>query len=292
MSIWVNDVEIIPTGKWVKFGNIAAECYGLMNDPKPIIQSVRDYGARTGNCFDIVTFGQRLPDIEPRHDYYLEWEEIAAIRITTYDDWFHKQIIKETRKNVSKAAKRGIVVRLADYTDELVAGIKEIYDESPIRQGKRFSHFNKDFETVKKENGTYLAQSIYICAFYENRLVGFVKAFLSEGCANTLQVISKIEHRDKKVTNALLAKTVEVCAEKQIPYLQYGVWSAGGLGQFKESNGFTKISIPKYFVPLTPKGQAILKCKLHNGLLPYLPDKAINALKNLRRNWYERRLSR
>jgi len=287
MSIWIDDIEIITIGKWIRYANIAPECYGSLEDPTAIIKKITGHGYN----FDLVTFGQRLPDTAPRHKYYFEWEEIAALRLTTYDNWLNNQIIKENRKNISKASKKGITVHEAEFNDDLVNGIMEIYDECPIRQGKKFWHYKKDFDTVKLENGTYLNQSKFICAYYQDKLVGFVKIFLTEGCASTLQVISKIEHRDKKVSNALLAKTVEICASKHVQYLQYGVWSTGTLGQFKASNGFEKVLIPKYFVPLTLRGRAVLRLKVHHGLTRIVPPKLLEVMKGIRKRWYQEKYS-
>ena len=110
--------------------------------------------------------------------------------------------------------------------------------------------------------------------------------FCTNDCASTLQVISMIKHRDKKVTNALIAKAVEFCASNNITYLQYGVWSDGSLGQFKISNGFTKIIIPYYFLPLTFCGKLALRLNLHKGIKGVLPPKIKQSLIDLRSRWY------
>jgi hypothetical protein len=117
-----------------------------------------------------------------------------------------------------------------------------------------------------------------------------VKIVLSDGCASTLQVISKIEHRDKKTTNALLAKTVEICAAKHIPYLQYGVWSSGTLGDFKIYNGFEKMCVPKYFIPISAKGYAIMKLQLHHGIKGLISENMMQRLIALRTKWYKKKL--
>ncbi|MGZ5133531.1 MAG: hypothetical protein ACXWCG_00210 [Flavitalea sp.] len=283
MSIWIDGFEIVRNGKLLKYANVAPECYGSINDPKILIKKIKD----SSRGFDIVTFGQRLPDITPQFNYYLEWEEIAALRITTYENWLNKQIIKENRKNIIKAAKKGITVCESEFNDDFVKGIVDIYNESPIRQGKKFPHYKKDFETVKYENGSYLDRSIFIGAYYENNLIGFVKIVLTEQCASTMQVISMIEHRDKKPTNALLAKTVEVCATRSIPFLQYGVWSRGSIGKFKIYNGFEKMLVPKYIVPITLKGKVVLGINLHREVKYFIPNKIIDILKDARKKWYE-----
>jgi hypothetical protein len=283
VSIWIDDIEVILTGTFVTSAYVAPECYGLVHDPESLAQELR----KRDHPADLLIFGQRLPDTSPKYSHYMEWDEIAALRITTYDNWFSKQIIKENRKNIAKAEKKGIRVAEASYDDDFVAGIVDIYNESPIRQGKRFQHYQKDPETIRKENGTYLDRSVFIGAYWDHRLIGFIKLVLAEGCASTLQVISKIEHRDKKPTNALLAKAVELCAAKNIPYLQYGGWSDGTLGDFKRYNGFEKVLVPIYFVPATIKGRMILKLKLHHGIKQLVPDRAFATIKNIRKRMAE-----
>ena len=72
-----------------------------------------------------------------------------------------------------------------------------------------------------------------------------------------------MKHRDKAPTNALIAKAVEVCAEKGISYLTYGKYHYGkkdakSLSDFKMRHGFDKIDIPRYYVPLTLKAKFAL----------------------------------
>ena len=47
------------------------------------------------------------------------------------------------------------MVKLAEFDDEFVRGIVEINNETPIRQGRAFWHFQKSFEAVKEKNSTY-----------------------------------------------------------------------------------------------------------------------------------------
>jgi hypothetical protein len=103
------------------------------------------------------------------------------------------------------------------------------------------------------------------------------------------QIISKIARRDLAPNNALLAKAVERCAEKGIPYLAYALWLEDGLGGFKRSNGFQRFDLPRYFVPLTPKGKLALKLGFHRGWKGAVPDHLKKPLKNLRKRWYNLR---
>jgi len=51
------------------------------------------------------------------------------------------------------------------FDETLVRGIWEVYNESPVRQGKPNTHYGKDIETVYKEEATFLDHSIFIGAF-------------------------------------------------------------------------------------------------------------------------------
>jgi hypothetical protein len=106
-------------------------------------------------------------------------------------------------------------------------------------------------------------------------------------CAFLGQIISKIAFRDLAPTNALLAKAVEHCAEKAFQYLVYAYWLDDSLGDFKRSNGFQKFDVPRYFVPLTKKGELALKLGLHRGWKEAVPKRLRKPLKKLRRRWYD-----
>ena len=56
---------------------------------------------------------------------------MAALPITTFDDWMAHQIGPKVRNMVRKATKNGVVVREVPFDDALIRGIQEIYNESP-----------------------------------------------------------------------------------------------------------------------------------------------------------------
>jgi hypothetical protein len=286
--VWLNNIEIIITGGLIKTANVAPECYEIINDPDSLIQEFKKAKEKA----DFFSFGQRLPEIKPKFNYYMEWTSIAAIPIKSLDYWLKKQIDKDTRKNVNRANKKEVITKEVNFDDDFVKGILNIYNEAPIRQGKPFWHYKKDFDTIKKELSTYLDKSEFIGAYFHDELIGFILMFYSEKCASTMQVISKLEHRDKKPTNALIAKAVEICEKKGIQYLQYGVWSEATLGDFKRHNGFEKILIPQYYIPLTNKGKLALKMHIHHGIAGILPYKLKKFLINLRSKWYSRKYSK
>ena len=83
-------------------------------------------------------------------------------------------------------------------------------------------------------------------------MIGFIMLANAGRYAVLGQIISKIGRRDLATTNALLAKAVERCAEKE-SHTWCTFWIDNSLGDFKRSNGFQRFDLPRYFVPLTRK---------------------------------------
>src|SRR5208283_2331477 len=140
-----------------------------VSNPETIVNILRKYK------IDIFTFWQRLPDITPRYNYYMEWHAVSAIPITTYEHWLSRQINTDMRNKVRRAAKGGVEIRKVQIDDEFVKGVMAIYNDTPIRRGKRFWHYGKDFDTVKKELSEDLETSDFIGAYLNGELIGFVK---------------------------------------------------------------------------------------------------------------------
>lgn len=275
------NLEVLVRGAVVKTAQTEGDGYEDVVDPARLIEELRAAGCGA----DIFTFPEMNPDTQRQYDYPIEWENIAALRINSFDHWWHKQIPQETRTGVRKAEKKGITVAVVPFTDEFVRGIKGIYDESPVRQGKPFWHYGKDLETLRKIHATFLDSSDFLGAYLNGELVGFLKLVYSRHCAGTMNILAKIEHRDKRVMNALVAKAVDVCSSRRVPYFTYCMWSSGGLGDFKIRNGFQKVTLPRYYVPLTAKGRIALALKLHRGLRGMLPPALKAQLVDLRSKW-------
>jgi hypothetical protein len=262
------------------------EWFDDVRDPEAVIKVLKN---SKGFKPDIFTFWQRLPDLEPKYSHHVEWEEIAVLPIKSYDDWFNKQLKSRTRGLIRKAEKDGIEVRETAYDDEFVRGMTAIFNEAEVRQGRKFWHYGKDFETVKRQFSRYLHREYMLGAYYKGEMIGFIMLGNAGQFGLTGQIISAIKHRDKSPNNALIAKAVEVCAQRKLPFLCYLFWSGDSLAEFKRRCGFEKIRAPRYFVPLTPKGKLALKIGMHRGWRSLLPSGLKSSLKTLRRRWYELR---
>jgi hypothetical protein len=235
---------------------------------------------------DIFTFSQ-LDFKEPRFPFLSETINVAAIPITNYDNWFTKQINAKARNMVRKAHKNGVDVRLVAFDDKLFEGIVKIYNETPVRQGKTFWHYNKDVKLIHDGILSYITRCDFIGAYANGELLGFAKVVYMADMARIMQIISMIKDRDKAPNNALIAKAVEICAEKGARYLIYGDYDYGkenhnSLLNFKKQNGFQKIENTKYYVPITMKGRYAIQFGFHVGIIKMMPDWLRSTLTILR----------
>ena len=225
----------------------------------------------------------------------MEWDNLAVLPVSTFENWWNKQIRSMTRNRAKQAEKKGVVIREVRFDEQLVRGIWEIYNECPIRQGRRFRHYGKDQETVYQEAATYLDDSTFIGAYLGEELIGFIKMVADEGRvqAGLMNILSKMQHKDKAPTNALLAQAVRSCANQGIAYLVYNNYSYGskqhdGLSEFKERNGFKRVDVPRYYVPLTHFGGFALRMGFHHRLADRFPESIAGRLRELRKSWYMR----
>lgn len=271
-----------------KVVSLEDEWFEDVNDPDHVIQTLKSSGLRA----DVFTFWQRVPASEPKYSYHLEWESLAVLPISTYDNWFNKQIKGTTRNMIRKSQKAGIQVRDCTFDDDFVRGMTEIFNETPVRQGRAFWHYGKDFETIKRQFSRYLYREDLIGAYNGNEFVGFVMLGNANKYGLLGQFLSKLTHRDKAINNALIAHTVQVCEKRNLPFLVYGYWGASSLGDFKHNSGFTEMKVPRYFVPLTAKGNLALKLQLHKGWKAALPAPVTNVLKTARKWVLEKRARR
>lgn len=289
--IEVSGHELNIEGKVVRIAHVHGDGYRFVDDPTRVVSGLRKCSTRV----DLFTFAQRLPGSEPKFSYAVEWDNLAVLRVTTFENWWTQQIGFKARNKAKQAEKRGVVIREVSFDDELVSGIWGIYNESPIRQRRRFPHYGKDIDTVHRDEATFLDSSIFIGAYFEGMLIGFVKLVPDQTHtqAGLMNILSMVKHKDKAPTNALLAYAVRACATRAIPYLVYSKFDYGkehdSLRDFKERNGFRRVETPRYYVPLSFVGRAAFRLGLHHRLGNRIPEPFAARLRDLRTYWYERK---
>lgn len=280
----VDGKELVVKGRFLKTARLRSEFHVSLDDPRSFLREVKQSRLRA----DIVTFLEEIQDPTPKYPFRYEVEKMAVLPITTYDDWFKKQLYNKPRNMLRKAQKSGIEIRLEEFGEQLLQGIKAVYDETQIRQGKRNYHYGEDLDKIRREHGTFLDRSQFIAVYDAGQIVGFAKVTFSQGCGIVMNFLSKVSHRDKAVNNAILAKAVEICGDRQLKCLVYGHWGSGGtrgLVEFKTANGFQCLEIPRYFVPLTGLGRLALSAGVHRGLVHRLPKWCIEPAANVRKRW-------
>jgi hypothetical protein len=296
-ALVVEGATLIVKGRLLKIASVHDEAWleTEIKDPEMCVQQLKSGGPDRLRA-DIFTFSQRVPATSPRYRYRVEWDNLAVLPVSTFDNWWTKQIDAKTRNMVRKAEKKGMEVREVAFDDALVQGIAGLYNECPVRQGKPFWHYGKDFQTVRRENESFLNRSILIGAFLNGSLIGFAK-LVGDGQrtqAGLMQIISMIQHRDKAPTNALIAQAVRSCADRGIRYLLYANFGYGKkqrdtLSDFKGRNGFQRIELPRYYVPLTLRGWIALRLGLHHRLVERIPESVLTKVRELRSAWYNRK---
>ena len=281
-SISINGLILIVRGRFLRIMGLKEEEFQDLTEPVKVIEILRGLKKKP----DLFTFKQRFPDVSSHYDFHTEYESIAVLNTSSYKDWAENRINQNTKRAIEKAKKKGIQVKVAKFDRSFIEGMIEIFNESPIRQNKPFWHYGKDYATIEREFSKYLFREEIIGAYWEGQLIGFIFLSNAGNYAIPTQILSKMAHRDKGVMNILVAKAVEMCEEKKIPFIVYGDWQESGLTEFKRRNGFEKVDIPRYYVPLTLKGKAAILIGLHRGWAGLLPKRLKQVLLNMRSVWY------
>jgi hypothetical protein len=285
---------IVLSGEALRVARIDGDGYRFIEDPEAVLADLR----RARSRIDLLTFMQRLPDTSPRYKYPMEWDNLAVLEVPCFDHWWNDQIGFKARNKAKQAEKKGVVLREVPFDPSLARGIWEIYNESPIRQGRKFFNYGKTLDTVTREASTFLDSSTFIGAYFEDKLIGFAKLTIDETHtqAGLMHIIATLQHREKAPTNALLAHAVRACSNRGIRYLVYAHFAYGNktrdsLSDFKERNGFRRIDLPRYYVPLSVVGHVALRLGLHRSIHHHVPEPIIALFRKYRAAWYTRKLS-
>jgi len=284
--------ELRIRGRLCRVAHLDADDYKFLDNPEPVVSELRK--SKLG--IDLFTFLQKLPDTSPKYPYPQEMDNLAVLPVSTFDHWWTKQIGFKARNKAKQAEKKGIVVREVPFDEALVRGIWQIYNESPVRQGRLFPHYGKNLEVVRKMSGTFLDSSVFIGAFERDRLIGFIKLTIDDSYtqAGIMHIVSLLGERDKAPTNALVMQAVRSCADRGIRHLVYSKFAYGkklrsSLSDFKERNGFQRVDIPRYYIPLSLWGSFAFRMGLHRSLLDFVPESVGTKLREARIAWYRRK---
>jgi hypothetical protein len=290
LRICGRDVKV--TGRVVRVASLDGDKYVFPDDPAAMRDGLRKTRAR----IDLFTFLQPLTETSQKYPYHAELDNLAVLPVSTFDYWWNQQLRSYPRNRARQAEKKGVVLREVPLNEELFKGICEIYNETPIRQGKSFPHYGMTLEQAREYASTFPDHSIWIGAFLGDQMIGFVKLVTDESRSQAcmVHILSMARHKDKAPTNALIAQAVKSCADRAIPHLVYEHFSYGkkqgdSLSHFKEVNGFRRVDVPRYYIPITPLGRLALQLRLHRGVVDHFPEPLVAKLREIRTSWYNRR---
>jgi hypothetical protein len=288
INVCGKDVRI--GGRMIRIASLDGDMYTFPDDLDALLGALRKCGTR----IDLFTFMQRIPETTPKYDFPMEWDNLAVLPVSTFENWWKNQINSFPRNRARQAEKKGVVLREVPYGDELLKGICEVYNEVPVRQGKRFPHYGMTLERAREYAGTFLDRSVYIGAFLGDSMIGFIKLVFDESRTHAclVHILSMVQHKDKAPTNALIAQAVRSCADHGIAYLVYERFSYGkkqgdSLSRFKEVNGFRRMDLPRYYIPLTSLGRVAFRLGLHRKFVDRLPESVAAKLRDFRNSWHQ-----
>ena len=123
-SIEIEGRRVIVTGKVLKVAQVFDEELvegEAVSNPSTFIATLQASRLKA----DLLTFAQRPPDTTPKFNEPFEWDNWAVVPVTTFEEWWKDRLPRESRKNVRRAGRCGVVVRSVPFDDELVSGIRQ-----------------------------------------------------------------------------------------------------------------------------------------------------------------------
>jgi hypothetical protein len=277
----IGKTEISVSGRVLKIAKLRHEWFEYLDQPAAFIEAVKQ-----ARIADILTFLQETHYERPPLPFQKETASISVLTFKNFDVWW-KEMNGKARNQVRKAQKSGVELRVIQADDDFVRGVQVIYNESPLRQNRKFTHYGKDLATIKDDLGSFPERSIFVGAYHEGRLIGFVKLFEGNQILRIIHIIATFVDRDKCPMDALIAKSVEIASQKNILHLHYGDWAHRGLGAFRVKFGFGRHDCVRYFVPINARGALALKLGLHHPLRERLPQGWRDRLVEARGKWYD-----
>ena len=260
--------KVVVEGTLVKIARLKDEYETEISDPGTLIREL----ARCGCKPDVFTFWDRVPANTEPLTYPHDKEIQALLPVHTYEQWWN-ELDRGVRKIVRRSSKKGVTIRTPELDDDLLIGLKRIFDETPLKRNKHFWYYDRSIEDLREALGQDRSKdSEFLVAYYGEEVIGFMKLIYRDKFADPVVFISKMEHFDKYPNNLLLAKAVERCAEKNLPFLHYSDWRLGSHGDFLRRNGFRKFAVNRYYVPLTIRGKIAVRFGMYQPLWSRVPE--------------------
>ncbi|MFZ4649365.1 MAG: glycosyltransferase [Rubrivivax sp.] len=285
----VNGVTVVAEDGWLRRSVVLDEDWLAappVSDPAAFVKALRASGL-AADLFSFRTQGPAAPLRLADHPWRIDPDNLACIDVRDVPAWW-EGLPQQTRKNVRRAAKKDLVVRVAPFDEAFARGIQRVYDETPIRQGRPFWHHGKSLEAVQRENATFLDRAVFIGAWVGEEFVGFIKAVRVGRTLRIMQILALVSEQDRRPTMALIAHAVELAHRSGLDTLVYDKMVYGNkfdspMTEFKRRMGFRAVPDPRCTVALTWRGRVALALGLHRRWQDRLPGPIVDRVLRLRR---------
>ena len=99
LTICGTDINV--RGRLLRIASIEGDAYCFLENPQAVVDGLRKSEKR----IDLFTFIQRVTEPLPKYAYPIEWDNYAALPITTFDNWWMKVLGFKGRNKAKQAEK-------------------------------------------------------------------------------------------------------------------------------------------------------------------------------------------
>src|SRR5438874_61053 len=100
----INGKRIVIEGRLPRIAKLEQEWCDDAGDPENLADALR----KSANRPDILTFTQRVPDLEPRYRYQMELDAMAVLPIKSYDLWWRNKLNDKPETRSGKLKRRAL----------------------------------------------------------------------------------------------------------------------------------------------------------------------------------------
>ena len=175
----------------------------------------------------------------------LYFHPIAIIEVPKSIDIYLKLIGAKSRNMNKKAQKNAIECEIFDWNSK----IDEVFDinrSASTRQGREMDKSYRDYPKIIEYLDEEDFKIVYIGAFVEKKLIGYVELYIYGNFAMTNRILGHKEYLRYGVMNLMIKKCVEYGLEYGLEYINYLTMQNrknNSLSAFKYRVGFREYSL-------------------------------------------------
>lgn len=174
---------------------------------------------------------------------------------------------KKTRNMVTSSLRAGAKAECVEKMSETTcAQVLRIFKETPFREGRFFPGYYTWTSCRVRNVFRTNEENVSVIATWKGKVVGVSRVRFNDQVAALGQLMSSVEARRgcRGISNLMIAKLVELLAERGVRYLVYGKFGViPSLDRFKLSNGFRPVTVNYNYVLLSAKARGLAALGLH-----------------------------